>query len=79
MPALALICNRRLREGGAADPSYGFGFNRFRSASSGEDDTVLGRHGRTTAMTTTTTALERVTDDVFSDTELRTLAGFLGG
>ena len=30
-------------------------------------------------MTTTTTALERVTDDVFSDIELRTLAGFLGG
>ncbi len=29
--------------------------------------------------TTTTTALERVTDDVFSDIELRTLAGFLGG
>ena len=30
-------------------------------------------------MTTTTTALERVTDDLFSDLELRTLAGFLGG
>ena len=30
-------------------------------------------------MTTTTTALEPVTDDVFSDIELRTLAGFLGG
>ena len=30
-------------------------------------------------MTTTTTALERITDDVFSDLELRTLAGFLGG
>ena len=29
--------------------------------------------------TTTTTALERVTDDLFSDLELRTLAGFLGG
>ena len=29
--------------------------------------------------TTTTTVLERVTDDVFSDLELRTLAGFLGG
>src|SRR5450432_3725935 len=30
-------------------------------------------------MTTTTTALERVTDDVFSDLERCTLAGFLGG
>ena len=29
--------------------------------------------------TMTTTALERVTDDVFSDLEMRTLAGFLGG
>ena len=30
-------------------------------------------------ITTTTTALQRVTDDVFSDIELPTLAGFLGG
>ena len=30
-------------------------------------------------MTTATTQLEVVTDDVFSDLELRTLAGFLGG
>ena len=30
-------------------------------------------------ITTTTTALQRVTDDVFSDLELPTLAGFLGG
>jgi integrase/recombinase XerD len=30
-------------------------------------------------MTITTTTLERLTDDVFSDLELRTLAGFLGG
>ncbi len=66
----------RDRSGG----SYGFGFTRLRIVSSG-----VGRRCSQPAwkdhmaMTITTTTLERVTDDVFSDLELRTLAGFLGG
>jgi integrase len=80
LPALALLCNWTCGWRWCGWWSYGFGFTRLRIASSGADDAVLGLCLEGTIhMTITTTTLERLTDDVFSDLELRTLAGFLGG